>query len=54
MVDTKAPEGAEILSPSPAASKPKTKADTTTETLIIGGAESIRPFSFHASDEELC
>lgn len=57
MVDTKAPEGAETLSPSPATAKPETK-DAATETLIIGEPqavtdESIRPFQFRATDEQL-
>jgi pimeloyl-ACP methyl ester carboxylesterase len=55
MVETKAPQGADTLSPSPAA-KPDAKTDAATEAFI--GArpatdESIRPFSFRASDEDL-
>src|SRR4249919_3331974 len=55
MVDTKAPDGVDTLSPSPA-TKPETKSGAATEAFIgarPASDESIRPFSFRASDEDL-
>lgn len=57
MVDTKAPDSAQTLSPGFAVTKPDAPSDAI-ETLIIGvphgeGDSSIRTFSFHATDEEL-
>jgi len=57
MADTRAPDGADTLSPSPATAKPEAK-DTATENLIIREPEaaideSIRPFELRATDEQL-
>jgi pimeloyl-ACP methyl ester carboxylesterase len=55
MADTKAPEGVDTLSPSPP-TKPETKAAAATETFFGGRTaadETIRPFKFCASDEDL-
>ena len=56
MADTKTPEGVDTLSPSPA-TKPDDKCRRRDRDLIFGapaGAdETIRPFKFHATDEQL-
>ena len=59
MVDTKAPEGVATSSPSPVVTEPRTKTDPVTDELILsdppslGANESIRPFQFRASDDQL-
>jgi pimeloyl-ACP methyl ester carboxylesterase len=52
MADTTSPTGgADTLAPTPQTTKPA----ETKQTIILGGAQdsSIRPFTFHASDEAL-
>ena len=58
MADTKTPEGVDTLSASPATAKPGPTGEDTTRTLIIGepptaADESIRPFHYRASEEDL-
>jgi pimeloyl-ACP methyl ester carboxylesterase len=56
MAETTSPDGgADTLAPSPQSTPTQSQSDASNEAIILGRSDdtSIKPFSFHASDEDL-